>query len=155
VHLDLRPFRDVPDPDRRATLAVEREMNAAIAAAPDSLRSYSALANWYTTEKKWPQAFATLERYVRLHPTDPYGPYGIGRIAAASGQQLERGEQGIRALLANPPKDAGPAVLSRAYQRLGQVLEHQGKQAKARSVFEQAVRLDPRNEEAKKALHAP
>jgi cytochrome c-type biogenesis protein CcmH/NrfG len=45
-------------------------------------------------------------------------------------------------------------VLSRAYQRLGQVLEHQGKRAEARSAFEQAVKIDPRNEEAKKALTA-
>lgn len=98
-----------PDPNGCWGADKAREQNAAIAAAPDSLRSYSALANWYTTEKKWPQAFATLERYVQLHPADPWAPYGIGRIAAASGQQLERGEQGIRAFLANPPRIAGAA----------------------------------------------
>jgi tetratricopeptide (TPR) repeat protein len=136
------------------TPAVEREMNAAIAAAPDNRRGYSALALWYEREKKWPQAFATLDPYIKRYPDDPYGRYGIGRIAAASGQQLERGEKGIRAFLAKPPKDAGPLVLSRAYQRLGQVLEHQGKRAEARSAFEQAVKIDPRNEEAKKALTA-
>ena len=100
----------------------------------------------------WPQAFATLDPYIKQHPADPYGPYWIGRIAAASGQQLERGEQGIRAFLVKPPKDAGPLVLSRAYMRLGQVLDHQGKRAEARSAIEQAVKLDPRNEEAKKGL---
>jgi tetratricopeptide (TPR) repeat protein len=134
------------------TAAAEREMKAAIATAPDSLRGYSALANWYAKERKWPEAFATLDPYIKKHPDDPYGPYWIGRIAAASGQQLERGEQGIRAFLAKPPKDAGALVLSRAYQRLGQVLEHQGKRAEARSAIEQAVKLDPRNEDAKKAL---
>ena len=132
--------------------AVEREMNAAIAAAPDSLRGYSALASWYMSTKEWPQAFATLDRYLQQRPADPYGPYTIGRIAAAAGQQLERGEQGLRAFLAKPPKTAAPPVLSRAYLLLGQVLQHKGAQAEARSAFEQAARLDPHSDEAKKAL---
>jgi tetratricopeptide (TPR) repeat protein len=134
------------------TAVVEREMNAAIAAAPDTLRVYSALANWYVSQKQWERAFATLERYIKRRPSDPYGAYGIGRIAAASGQQLERGEHGIRAFLAKPPKEAASPVLSLAYLRLGQVLEHRGKGTEARSAFEHAVRLDARNEEAKKAL---
>lgn len=134
------------------TAAVEREMNAAIAAAPDSLRGYSALATWYARVKQWPQAFATLDGYIKQRPEDPYGSYHIGRVAALSGQQLARGEQGVRAFLANPPKDAAPPVLSRAYLRLGQVLEHQGKRAESRSALEQAVKLDPHNEDAQKAL---
>lgn len=132
--------------------AAEREMKAAIAAAPDNLRGYSTLANWYARDKEWPQAFGTLETYLKRRPDDVYGPYWIGRIAAASGQQLDRGEQGIRAFIAKPPKDAGALVLSGAYRRLGLVLEFEGKRAEARSAIEQALKLDPRNEEAKKAL---
>jgi tetratricopeptide (TPR) repeat protein len=134
------------------TAGAEREMKAAIAVAPNARRPYTALANWYEKDKKWPQAFATWDPYVKLHPEDPYGPFGVGRLAAASGQQLERGEQGIGAFLAKPPKDAGPMLLSRGYLRLGQVLEYQGKRAEARRAIEQAVKLDPRNEDAKKAL---
>ena len=134
------------------TAAVEREMNAAIAAAPDSLRAYSSLATWYATEKKWPQAFRTVDRYIGQRPDDPHGLYHVGRIAALSGEQLDRGEQSLRAFLAAPPKDAPPPLVARAYLRLGQVLEHAGKRADARSAFEQAVKLDSRNDEAKKAL---
>ena len=79
-------------------------------------------------------------------------PYGIGRIAELSGQQLDRGEQGIRAFIAKPPKDGGALVLSGAYRRLGLILEFEGKHAEARSAIEQALTLDPRNEEAKKAM---
>ena len=132
--------------------AVERENNAAIAAASDTLRAYSALATWYARVKKWPEAFATLDRYIERRGGDPYGGYHLGRIAALSGQQLARGEQGIRTFLANPPKDAAAPALARAYLRLGQVLEHQGKRAESRSALEQAVKLDPRNEDARKAL---
>jgi tetratricopeptide (TPR) repeat protein len=130
----------------------DREMQAAIASAPDTFGPYSALANWYAKDKRWPEAFAALEPYIRKHPEDPYGPYGIGRIAALSGQQLDRGEKGIRAFIAKPPKDAGALVLSGAWRRLGVVLEFQGKHAEARSAIEQALRINPRNEEAKKAL---
>ena len=127
-------------------------MQAAIASAPDTFRPYSALANWYAKDKRWPEAFAALEPYIKKHPEDPYGPYGVGRIAALSGQQLDRGEKGIRAFIAQPPKDAGALVLSGAWRRLGVVLEYQGKRAEARSAIEQALKIDPRNEEAKKAL---
>lgn len=134
------------------TSTAEREMQAAIASAPDTFRPYSALANWYAKDKRWPEAFAALEPYIKKHPEDPYGPYGIGRIAALSGQQLDRGEKGIRAFIAKPPKDAGALVLSGAWRRLGLVLEFQGKRAEARSAIEQALTLDPRNEAAKKAM---
>lgn len=134
------------------TAAVEREMNAAIAAAPDTLRLYSALANWYVSQRQWAQAFTTLDRYIRRRPNDPYGPNTVGRLAAVSGEQLERGEQGIRAFLARPPQDATPPMLSLAYLRLGQVLKHQGRAAEARNAFEQSVRLNPRNEDARNEL---
>jgi hypothetical protein len=48
------------------------------------------------------------------------------------------GEQGLRAFIAKPPKGAAAPVLSRAYLLLGQVLDHEGKPADARSAFEQA-----------------
>lgn len=130
----------------------ERELNAAIAAAPDTLRLYTALANWYVAEKAWPNAFATFDRYLKTHPNDLQGAYGIGRVAALSGQMLERGEQSLRAYIKKPPKEAAPPTISLAYLRLGQILEQQGKTADAHSAFEQAVKLDPHNDDAKKAL---
>ena len=131
---------------------VERELNTAIAMSPDSVRIYSTLANWYVSEKQWKEAFATIDRYIARRPRDPHGPYQIGRIAALSGIELVRGEQGIRAFIAKPPKDVSTVTMSLAYLRLGQVLQHEGKSVEAVSAFRQAVRIDPRNDEAKKAL---
>ena len=96
------------------------------------------------------RVMSEFERTVALD--DPYGPSGIGRIAALSGQRLDRGEQAIRAFIAKPPKDAGRLVLSGAWRRLGLVLECQGKRAESQRAIKQALTLDPRNEEAKKAL---
>ena len=136
----------------RDSATATREFQAAIAAAPDTFRTYSALSSWYAKDKRWPEAFAALEPYIKKHPEDPYGQYALGRVAALSGQQLDRGEKGIRAFIANPPKDAGALVVSGAYRRLGVVLELQGKHAESQSAIQQAVKTDPRNEEAKKAL---
>ena len=134
------------------TTAVERELNAAIALAPDTLPAYSALANWYLSQKDWPKAFATLDRYLQRRPDDLHGLYAVGRAAATSGQELARGERGLRAFLAKPPKDAARPVISLAYLRLGQVLDHEGRSDEARGAYQRALELDPRNEEARKAL---
>ena len=131
---------------------VEREMNAAIALAPDTLLAYSALANWYVSQKEWPRAFATLDRYTQRRPGDPNGLYAVGRAAATSGQELDRGERALRAYLAKPPKDAAKPAISLAYLRLGQVLDHEGKSPLARGAYQRALELDPRNDEARKAL---
>jgi tetratricopeptide (TPR) repeat protein len=137
--------------DKEGT-TVEREMNAAIAMAPDSVRLYSSLANWYANEKQWTQAFTTMDRYIARHPADPYGRYYFGRFAAGSGLELARGEQGIRAFIAKPPKDASRSFLSLAYLRLGQILHYQRKSEDAIAAYKRALQIDPRNDEAKKAV---
>lgn len=132
--------------------AVEREAEAAIALAPDTLRGYSLLAGWYGTRKQWPQAFATVDRYLARRPDDPYGRYAVGRMAAESGAQLPRGESFIRGFLAQPPRDVTPPTMSRAWLRLGQILVHEGREAEGRAAFQKALAIDPRNDDANKAL---
>lgn len=134
------------------TTAVERELNAAIALAPDTLPAYSTLANWYVSQKDSPKAFATLDRYIQRRPDDPNGLYAIGRVAAVSGQGLSRGERALREFVAKPPKNAARPTVSLAYVRLGQVLEHEGRSTDAHGAYQRALELDPRNEEARKAL---
>ena len=130
----------------------ERELSAAIAAAPDSMQGYSALAVWYTKARRYSEAFAIMDRYIARRPDDPYGAYGIARIAAASGQQVDRALKGITAFIANPPKDAAPPVIARAHVRMGQLLQHQGKRGEAHDAFGRALRLDARNDDAKRAV---
>ena len=133
------------------TTAVEREMNAAIALMPDTLAVYPALANWYVSQKEWPKAFATLDRHVQRRPDDPHGLYAIGRVATSSGQELDRGERGLRTFLAKPRRTPQP-VVSLAYLRLAQVLDHEERRADARAAYQRALELDPRNEEARKVM---
>ena len=49
-------------------------------------------------------------------------------------------------------QDALATVISIAYLRLAQLLEHAGRPAEARGNYQRALGLDPRNDEARKAL---
>jgi Flp pilus assembly protein TadD len=78
----------------------------------------------------------------------------IGRAAALSGERLEGGEKELRALIAAPPLDMNKATLSGAHHRLGMILERQGRKEQARSEYQQALAINPANDNAKKSLAA-
>jgi len=132
--------------------AAIRELNAAIALKPDTLPAYATLASWYGSRNDWPRAFATLDRYVQRRPADPSVLYTIGRASATSGQELDRGERALRKYIAGPPKDAPRPTIALACLRLGQILDREGKSGEARAAYQRALELDPRNEDARKAL---
>jgi hypothetical protein len=77
--------------------------------------------------------------------------YQIGRAAALSGKQLDRGEQSLKLWIAKPPDDALTTMRSGAHYRLGMVYEKQGKR-EARAAYEEAIRINSLNEDARKAL---
>lgn len=78
----------------------------------------------------------------------------IGRTAALSGEQLERGERELRQLIASPPSGFPRPTLVGAHHRLGMIYERQGKKDRARAEYQAALAMDPANENAKKSLAA-
>jgi tetratricopeptide (TPR) repeat protein len=132
----------------------EREYEGAIAAAPDSALGYLSLGALYQRLERWNDAFATYDRLLERHPDDMSAHYQIGRTAALSGQNLDRGEQSIKLWLAKPPRNAPRATMAGAHHRLGQIYEKRGRRDAARAEYEEAVRLNPNNEDAKKSLAA-
>ena len=134
--------------------AAEREYQAALDAAPDSALAHYSLGGFYQRQKRWDEAFALFERLMQAKPGEVVAHYQYGRTAALSGQNLERGERELKALVDEPPKDFAPASVAATYFRLGNIYEKQGKTDLARSAYEGAVKLNPKNEEAKKALAA-
>lgn len=129
-----------------------RAYEAAIAAQPDSARGYLALGLLHQRASRWDDAFAVYERLQRARPNEAGVLYHIGRAAALSGRQLERGEQALQRYIANPPKDATAYNISRAHQRLAAIHERQGRRDLARQHYELAVKVDGHNDEAKRAL---
>jgi tetratricopeptide (TPR) repeat protein len=132
--------------------AAEREFVAAVAENPDSIDAHLVLGLFYQNAQRWDEAFAVFDRLLAARPYEMHAHYQIGRAAALSGTRLERGEQSLKLWIANPPADATITQRSGARFRLGMVYEKQGKRDLARAAYEEALRINPRNDEARQAL---
>ncbi|MCU0648955.1 MAG: tetratricopeptide repeat protein [Gemmatimonadaceae bacterium] len=130
----------------------ERELRELVASYPDSVDALTSLVSVLGQRAQWSEAWRALDgakgRSVATHPRYSYA---TGRLAALSGEQLERGEAALTAYLRLPPVRGNPS-LSGAQLRLGQIYEKMGKPDQAKVAYRTAVTLDPRNEDAKKAL---
>jgi tetratricopeptide (TPR) repeat protein len=132
--------------------AVEREYQAAVAENPDSIVAPITLSVYYQNTQRWDEAFTILDKLLAAKPDEVRAHYQIGRAAALSGKQLDRGEQSLKLWLARPPEDATLTTRSGAHMRLGMVYDKQGKRDLARAEYDEALRINPRNEDARKAL---
>jgi hypothetical protein len=81
----------------------------------------------------------------------PIVRYAIGRAAAESSEQLDRGEAALRKYLEHTPKPNEPS-LAATHWRLGMIAEHRGDKAAARQAYEAAARADPNFRQAREAL---
>lgn len=129
---------------------VEREFNELVAKFPDSSGVHVSLAALYANQKKFDKSFSVLDQRVRVKPDEPAILYQIGRTASLSGQQLDRGEEALKKYIASPP-EKGPSPAN-AHYRLGLVYEKKGLKNEARREYQTALQLNPKHEEATKAL---
>ena len=131
---------------------VERELSSIVRAYPDSAAAHGLLAAAYAINGQHAKAFAVLDARLKAKPADANALFALGRTASISGQNLDRGEQALKAYIADPlPK--GPAVAN-AHYRLGTIVAKKGDKAAARKEYQQALKLNPKLDDAKKALAA-
>jgi tetratricopeptide (TPR) repeat protein len=131
----------------------ERHYKSAVAEHPDSIGVASVYANWLADRSRPAEAFAVINAYQKRHPSDPQSLFQVGRLAAATGQQLDRGEEALRKYLAAPPPPAlNIPSLSVVHLRLGNIAERRGNTQAARAAYEEALKLDPRSNQARRAL---
>lgn len=128
-----------------------RELEALTRQYPDSTLPYVALASGYAERKLWPDAWGVADRFARALPDVPVGDYVVGRLAAESGEQLERGRTALTRYLQTTPRPGDPP-LALAHWRLGAIYERQEKKDAARAEYEAALRLDPKLAGARDAL---
>ena len=133
------------------TACAERELQGMVAAYPDSVSVYASLAAFYTNQKQFDKAFAVLDGRLRAKPNEPITLYQVGRTASLSGENLDHGEQALKAYLAGPIPERGPEP-AHAHYRLGTIYEKKGANDLAREEYRAALLLNPRHQEAKKAL---
>ena len=130
--------------------AAEAEYRALLASFPDSSGAREALTALYQNQSRWDDAFRIIDDRLRANPNDYGMLYQLGRAAALSGQRLEAGEEALRRYLAR--ENARKAFDGAVHYRLGTIRERRGDAQSARSEYELAIALDPRNVAAKRAL---
>ncbi len=136
------------------SLLADRELNAALAAAPDSAVAYNNLGAFYRRQKRYADAVTIYERLLKANPDAASAHLNIGWNLALSGQHVDRAEREVKQWLVAPPKDAPASSLSLAHYILGLVYERQAKKDAARAEYQTAVAINGRNEDAKRALGA-
>jgi len=132
----------------------EKALVNAEQSAPDSSAAGYSLAAFYAGQQRWGEAFTVYDRMEKRFPAEWAVRFQIGRTAALSGERMDRGEKELRALIVAPPPDMTRPTLSGAHHRLGMILERQGKKEQARSEYQQALAINPGNDNAKKSLAA-
>ena len=140
-------------------LAGEKKYDAALATYNESARLnprpiiHVRISLVHQQKKEWDKAFAALDQALGMDANYPFALYQVGRTAALSGQQLDRGEKCLRTYLAMPLREEleNPS-LAAAHYRLGNILEKKGDSAGARAEYETSVKIDPKQKEARAAL---
>ena len=129
----------------------ERDLTGMVTSYPDSAAVYASLAALYANQKQFDKAFAVLDKRLRAKPNEPTTLYQAGRTASLSGQNLDWGEKALKTYLANPAPDRGPAP-AHVHYRLGMIYEKKGEKDLAREEYRTALKLNPKQKEAQKAL---
>ena len=109
------------------------------------------LGQLYFGDRKYAEAFEVYEAVLAVQPDDYQALYLIGRTAAETGQNLDRGEQALRRCLELPP---GPGEQGRAavQWRLGQLAEKRGDVKAARVAYEASLQSHPGFQQAADSL---
>lgn len=117
----------------------------------DPPRGRQMLASVYSAQKKYDLAFAQFEEVLKEKPDDYTSLYQLGRLAANSGQSLDRGLAALRRCVEMPVPEGEPGHAP-AWWRIGNILEKQSDKKGARAAYEAALRTDPKFSQAIEAL---
>jgi tetratricopeptide (TPR) repeat protein len=135
------------------TACVEHELQGMVTSYPDSAGGYALLAAFYANQKQFEKAFAVLDARLQIKPYELPTLYQLGRTAALSGQNLDRGEQALKTYLASKMPERGPTAANLHY-RLGMIYEKRGTKELAREEYRTALQLNPKHTDAQKAIAA-
>jgi tetratricopeptide (TPR) repeat protein len=120
----------------------------------DAANGRVAFATVYLADGRYNDAFAEFEPTLRNAPDDFLALYQIGRCAAISGQQLDRGIAALRRclMLPEPEPTAGMPSYANVHYRLGNLLEKKGCAEEAKHEYTRASASNADFRPAKVAL---
>lgn len=131
----------------------EKEIMKAVELAPDDPDVRYQLGRFYQDTTDYIEAFAAFEEALQRKPDHAGALYQIGRTAVLSGVHLDRGAECLKRYLELDHQPGMPSKSS-AHWRLGMIYEKQGHADEARAEYEEALRLDAGNAQAKESLDA-
>ncbi|HEX6537396.1 MAG TPA: tetratricopeptide repeat protein [Gemmatimonadaceae bacterium] len=131
--------------------AAERELRAALDAAPDSVVPYYQLGYLYQREQRYDDAFRMHEALLARHPNELGAELEVGRTAAFSGKRLERASAALERVLRESDGIGDPPPWE-AHYWLGVVRDWQHDFVGAKAEYERALALRPDYDEAKRKL---
>ena len=142
--------------------AGDKKYDAALATYNESMRLnpsnpmiHARISLVHQQKKEWEKAFAALDRGLAIDANHPFLLYQVGRTAASSGQQLDRGEKSLRTYIAMPVReDLENPSFAAAHFRLGGVLEKKGNAAGARTEYETALASTRRKKKRARRLRS-
>jgi tetratricopeptide (TPR) repeat protein len=133
------------------TAEAEKEYEDLLAAKPNDPATLVAVGTAYVTLKKYQKALDLYEGFLKQQPTQMLINYQVGKVASISGIALERGEACLKSYLNHKPQANEPSI-GGAYFRLGMIQEKKGNKTEAKKLYEIAIKLDSKLNEAKEAL---
>jgi tetratricopeptide (TPR) repeat protein len=120
-------------------------VEAAVVKRLDPVRGALDLATMYTDKKQFDLARAQLDGVLLRSPTEVTALYQTGRLAAISGQYLDRGLASLRLCLAmSPSPEEGAPTAAQVNFRIGNILEQKGDKDSARVAYIKALSTSPR-----------
>jgi len=132
--------------------AAEQAFTEAAKLAPDRPEPRFALGDLFAATARYDEARAVYEKMLAEN-SDNFGAlFYIGRMAALSGKELDRGEACLRRYLAQPQRSSVLPTHAEAHICLGEILMKRGNKTGADAEFAEAQRLDPWSKKAKDLL---
>lgn len=108
----------------------------------DPVQGRIALAMLHADQKQFDLALEELDQTLAQAPNDYVTLYHVGRLAAISGQYLDRGLAALQQCLQMTPAGNQPGHAA-VYWRIGNVEAHRANTAAAREAYQAALRLYP------------
>ena len=131
--------------------AAEQQAHALLKIDPHRAAGYRALGVLYVIGSRWPELDAVLVEAEKAVPDNLSPYYRAATVIIQQGSDYARADRYLRKYLMQEPEPGG-ATLAHAHWRLGLALEKEGKRADAIAEIEQATKLKPDLEDAKKDL---
>jgi tetratricopeptide (TPR) repeat protein len=129
----------------------EKEYRITIGMDPQNVQPYHSLGYLYIQQKQYDQAITVFENLLQIRPDESAAYLTIGRVALLSGKHLDKGEAAVKKFF-QVEKAAPNNYLAYAHFVLGDIYQRKSRRDLARTEYEQALKLNPEFESAKKAL---